>query len=146
MTVEKRFTEEEKLLIQNAVKMAELDTSGEIRVHIEMKCREKVLDRAAYIFKKLEMHKTKLRNGVLFYLALVDRKFAILGDAGINMKVSDNFWDNIKEECLSYFQDGEIAEGLSVGIKMAGKQLKEHFPYQDDDVNELSDEISFGGK
>lgn len=126
--------------------MAELDTSGEIRVHIELHCEGDVLDRAAYIFKKLEMHKTKLRNGVLFYLALDDRKFAILGDVGINMKVPANFWDEIKEKMLGYLKAGNIAEGLSDGISMAGRQLKVHFPYKKDDVNELNDEISFGGK
>ena len=146
MSVHTKISEEEKIQIKNAIKMAELDTSGEIRVHIEEKCVGEVLDRAAFLFKRLEMHKTKLRNGVLFYLAIDDRKFAILGDAGINTKVPDNFWDDINETCLAYFRDNKIAEGLSKGIRMAGRQLKEHFPYQLDDVNELDDEISFGEK
>lgn len=146
MPIEKQFTEVEKLQIQNAVKMAELDTSGEIRVHIERKCLADALDRAAYIFQKLEMHKTDLRNGVLFYLAVEDHKFAILGDAGINAKVPENFWDEIKGKMLEYLKSGQIAVGLSEGITMAGKQLKEHFPYQAGDVNELEDGISFGGK
>ncbi len=90
------------------------------------------------------MHKTELRNGVLFYLAVKDQKFAILGDAGINVKVPDNFWDDIKEHMLLNFKDSKYAKGLEEGIKMAGEQLKKHFPFQSDDVNELSDEISFG--
>ena len=90
------------------------------------------------------MHKTKLRNGVLFYMALKDHKFAILGDAGINQIVAENFWDDIKEKMLEYFKDDKITEGLSMGIEMAGEALKKHFPIQDEDVNELSDEISFG--
>jgi uncharacterized membrane protein len=146
MTIENMFAEAEKLQIKNAIKMAELDTSGEIRVHIERCCKADVLDRAAYIFKKIGMHKTQLRNGVLFYLAIEDRKFAILGDAGINAKVPENFWDSIKENVFAHFKDGKIVDGLSEGIKMAGQQFKEHFPYQQDDVNELDDEISFGGK
>ncbi len=146
MSVHKKLTEEEKIQIKNAIQMAELDTSGEIRVHIEERCREEVLDRAAFLFEKLKMHKTKLRNGVLFYLALEDRKFAILGDAGINSKVPDTFWDEIKATCIAHFGENKIAEGLSKGIRMAGQQLKEHFPYQSDDVNELDDEISFGEK
>jgi uncharacterized membrane protein len=92
------------------------------------------------------MHKTKLRNGVLFYLAVKDRKFAILGDAGINAKVPEGFWDNIKDTMLNHFKNGEFARGLSEGIKMTGEQLKKHFPWKSDDVNELSDEISFGNK
>ena len=144
MSVLKYFSEKDKLQIKNAIRAAELNTSGEVRVHIEKHCREDVLDRAAYIFKKLEMHKTELRNGVLFYLAVDDRKFAILGDAGINQKVPDDFWEEIKEKMAEKFKEGLFAEGLSQGIRMAGEQLKVHFPYQEDDVNELSDEISYG--
>lgn len=124
--------------------MAELDTSGEIRVHVEGHCKVDVLDCAAYWFKKLKMHKTALRNGVLFYLAVNDRKFAILGDAGINSKVPENFWEMNKEHMKSKFVAGQFADGLAEGILMAGEQLKTHFPYQADDTNELSDDISFG--
>ncbi len=146
MSVQKYFSEENKLQISNAIRVAETDSSGEIRVHIEKHCKSDVLDRAAYIFDKLEMQKTKLRNGVLFYLAVEDKKFAILGDAGINQKVPEDFWQSIKEAALKKFKDGLYAEGLAEGIISAGKQLKEHFPYESDDVNELSDEISFGDK
>ena len=127
-----------------AVKEAELNTSGEIRVHLENSCKEEVLDHAAFIFEKLEMHKTEQRNGVLFYLAVKDHKFAILGDAGINAKVPEHFWENIKEKMAGVFKEGRFAEGLSQGVIMAGEQLKAHFPYQKDDVNELSDDISIG--
>ncbi|RXQ97671.1 TPM domain-containing protein [Ancylomarina salipaludis] len=138
------FSKEEQKAIKEAIAEAETNTSGEIRVHIENSCPDDVMDRAAYIFAKLEMQKTQLRNGVLFYLAIRDHKFAILGDAGINAKVSESFWNHTKEEILGYFKQGEFAKGLSEGIKMAGQQLKTHFPYQADDVNELSDDISFG--
>ena len=139
------FSREEKEQIKAAVKEAETNTSGEIRVHIDNHCKEDVLDRAAWWFAKLEMHKTEKRNGVLFYLAVKDQKFAILGDAGINAVTPDDFWDNIKEKMLGHFTEGAFAAGLSEGILMAGEALRSHFPYQDDDVNELSDEISFGG-
>lgn len=135
---------EERERIVAAIKKAELNTSGEIRVHIESTCSENVLDRAAHYFEKLKMHKTALRNGVLFYLALEDRKFAILGDLGINNKVPIGFWDNIKAEMTLLFKNGDLTGGLERGVLMAGEQLKTHFPYQNDDVNELSDEISFG--
>ena len=139
------FTKEEKALIKSAVKEAELNTSGEIRVHIDNHCREEVMDRAAWWFGKLEMHKTEQRNGVLFYLAVKNNKFAILGDAGINAVTPEDFWDTIKEKMLASFKEGEFATGLTDGILMAGEQLKEQFPYQDGDVNELPDDISFGG-
>ncbi len=140
------FSEEEKQKIMEAIREAEKNTSGEIRVHIEKDCKTDVLDRAAYIFEKLKMHKTKLRNGVLFYLAVEDRKFAILGDAGINKVTPDDFWENIKEAMLALFREGKFADGLVKGILMAGEKLKEHFPYQADDINELPDDISYGDK
>ena len=146
MSVQKFFTEEEKKKVTTAVKTAELNTSGEIRVHVEGKCPGDVMDSAAYWFEKLAMHKTELRNGVLFYLAIDDRKFAILGDGGINAKVPEDFWEKIKEHMLSKFKESQFADGLAEGIIMAGEQLKKHFPHQTDDVNELSDEISFGKK
>jgi uncharacterized membrane protein len=138
------FSREEKNAIKKAIAEAELNTSGEIRVHIEGRCKSDLLDRAAYIFQKLAMQKTERRNGVLFYLAVNDKKFAILGDAGINKVTPDNFWDNIKERMSEFFKEGKFTDGLAEGIKMAGEQLKLHFPYQQDDVNELPDDISFG--
>lgn len=144
MSVSKFFSEEEKQQITDAIKSAELNTSGEIRLHVEGKCKGDVLDNAAYWFEKLEMHKTEQRNGVLIYLAVDDHKFAILGDAGIDAKVPENFWDEIKGFMLAKFRNGQFADGLSEAILRAGEQLKLHFPYQTDDVNELSDEISFG--
>ncbi len=138
------FTKEQKTLIVNSIKQAELNTSGEVRVHIEDRCKIDVLDRASTVFAKLKMHETKLRNGVLFYLAVKDRKFAILGDRGINAKVHENFWNEIKDLMADKFSQGKFAEGLAEGIIKAGEQLKNYFPYQSDDVNELDDEISFG--
>lgn len=144
MSVHKHFTEEDQLKITNAIRVAENNTSGEIRVHIENHCAGDVLDRAAYLFEKLEMHKTELRNGVLFYLAVEDRKFAILGDAGINHVVPEDFWESTKEVVIGKLKEGKYADGLAEGIVKAGEQLKTHFPHQSDDINELSDEISFG--
>lgn len=144
MGASKLFTTEQKQQIENAIKKAELNTSGEIRVHIEPSCNIDVLDRASEVFAQLKMHKTELRNGVLFYVSIKDRKYAILGDAGINTKTPDDFWDKIKTEMLELFKNNDISGGLERGILMAGEQLKAHFPHQKDDINELSDEISFG--
>ena len=140
------FNQEEKNSILEAIKQAELNTSGEIRVHIEKDCKEDVLDHAAYIFKILDMHKTEKRNGVLFFLSVNDHKFAILGDAGINAVTPDNFWDEIRDIVINNFKEKKFINGLVEGIKMAGEALKEHFPYQKDDINELPDDISFGKK
>jgi len=139
-----KFSKEEKRRIVEAIKSAENKTSGEIQVHLENHCKMDVMDRATEVFAVLKMHKTKLRNGVLFYMAIKDHKFAILGDAGINQTVPDNFWDEIKETMLKKFEQQQITGGLTKGILMAGEALKEHFPIQKDDINELPDEISFG--
>lgn len=141
---EKLFSGENKQKIMEAIRLAELNTSGEIRLHVESRCRIEVLDQAAFIFKQLNMHSTKDRNGVLFYLALKDKKFAVLGDAGINAKVPANFWDDVIALITEHFKKNQFVEGLAKGIELAGQQLKAHFPYQSDDQNELSDEISFG--
>jgi len=143
MKAKELFTEELQKQVVSAIETAELNTSGEVRVHLDDNCKGEVLDRAAYVFEKLEMHKTEQRNGVLFYLAVQDKKFAILGDAGINQKVPDNFWEEIKSEVIANFKNGDFARGLSSGIVKAGEQLQVHFPYQEDDVNELDNEISF---
>lgn len=142
-TARRFFSTEDQEKIVNAILNAELDTSGEIRVHIESFCKADVLDRAAFLFKKLKIDRTELRNGVLFYLAVQSRKFAILGDSGINKAVPPNFWDDIKEMMGKKFTENKFTEGLTLGILEAGKHLKKHFPHHSDDINELSDEISF---
>jgi uncharacterized membrane protein len=142
---EKLFSKADREIILEAIKAAERETSGEIQVHIENHCKGDVLDRAAEVFEKLKMHQTRDRNAVLFYLAVVEHKFAILGDAGINKVVPDNFWENIKAEMIGHFKEKAFTEGLRRGIEMSGQQLQKHFPYQQKgDINELPDEISFG--
>ena len=137
------FTREQQDQIRGAIKEAEDTTSGEIRVHLETKFSGDVLDRAAWIFKQIGMHGTRERNGVLFYLATENKKFAVIGDQGINAKVPENFWDDIKRILEKNFSEGNFTGGLVNGILMTGLHLKEHFPYQKNDVNELPDEISF---
>lgn len=138
------FTPEEQQHILDAISEAERNTSGEIRVHLENSCRGNLLDRAAEWFHHLRMHRTERRNGVLFYLAIRDQQFAILGDQGINQVVPADFWDQIKARMQARFRNGEFLEGLQDGIREAGHQLKQHFPYQTNDVNELPNDISFG--
>ncbi|HAX94619.1 MAG TPA: hypothetical protein DCY25_11910 [Bacteroidales bacterium] len=137
------FTKEQQLQIRDAIKEAEGETSGEIRVHLETSLSGNVLDRAAWIFRHIKMHETEDRNGVLFYLAVRNKKFAVIGDAGINSKVPDGFWDVIKNILEGNFREGKYCEGIIEGILMAGRQLREHFPHSRDDVNELPDDISF---
>ncbi len=140
------FTEEKKAGIKRAIEVAEMETSGEIRVHIEEHCPKNLFDRAVDIFVRLEMHKTRQRNGVLFYVAVGDRKFVVIGDVGINAVVPGNFWEDVRTVVLAHFREEKITEGMMEGIRMAGEQLRAHFPYELGDVNELSNEISIGEK
>ena len=144
MASSKYISKDEQEQIVKAIESAELNTSGEIRVHLESLCSGDPLERAVYLFNKLKMHKTKDRNGVLVYIAFESKKFAIIGDSGINAMVPDNFWDQEKELLLSFLSKGELANGLISVIEIAGNNLKSYFPYQTDDTNEQSNEISFG--
>ena len=137
------LTEIEQEKISNAVESAERFTSGEIRVCIEKTCSEPVLDRAANYFTKLNMNKTAKRNGVLIYVAVADHQFAIIGDSGINRVVPHDFWDETKEAMLSYFKNADLAGGIIEGVRRAGHELQQFFPYKDGDVNELPNEVSF---
>jgi len=142
---EKLFSPEQRAQIVSAIQKAETLTSGEIQVHIENHCKGEVLDRAAEVFETLKMYQTKDRNGVLIYLAVLDHKFAILGDAGINALVPSDFWVETKDLMAGYFRQGKFTEGLIEGIHHAGGQLGDHFPYvAHEDKNELSDDVSFG--
>lgn len=138
------FNKEEQALIVRAIKEAELNTSGEIRVHIESKCKDDAVSRAIYVFNYLKMYETAQRNGVLVYVAHASKKLAIIGDVGINNKVPADFWNKIKDDMISAFSRGCYVEGICEAVKAAGISLKEYFPYQDDDINEQPDEISFG--
>ena len=137
------FSKKQQQDIITAIKEAESNTSGEIRVHIENHSNGAVLDRAAFIFKELKMEDTAARNGVLIYIALKDKQFAIIGDEGINKMVEKDFWNDVKDEMAEFFKSGNFTEGVVKGILRSGEKLKKYFPHQDDDVNELSDEISF---
>ena len=138
------FNKDEEARIVSAVKEAELKTSGEIRIHVEKHSKLDPMKRAVEMFEKLGMTKTEQRNGVLIYIATVDHKFAIIGDKGINEAVPEDFWETTKELMAAQFKAGNLAEGIIAGIKNAGIQLKAFFPYEKGDVNELSDNISYG--
>ena len=134
---------EEDHRVVEAIRQAELNTSGEIKVHIENHCRGDVEERSLFVFNYLKLNETQLHNGVLIYLAIKDHKFAILGDEGINKVVENGFWNDVKDLMLSHFREGRFTEGLEQGIQRCGEKLKTYFPYQSDDINEIPDEISY---
>ena len=138
------FSAKDKEKIIEAIEAAERLTSGEIRVHVESGCGKDTIVRAKEVFEKLGMVSTELRNGVLIYLAIKERRFAIIGDQGINEVVPANFWEETKEQMSIYFKEGCFVDGVCYGINSTGRQLAAHFPYKSNDVNELSNDISEG--
>ena len=152
--VEDFLTKDDEQEIVSAIGIAEKNTSGEIRVHIENGTSLKgelakqtsvaALDRAKEVFRNLNMENTQERNGVIIYVAVKSKQFAIYGDKGINEKGGHDFWDCTKDVMANQFKNGNFKQGLIDGILRAGEQLKTHFPYQDNDTNELSNEISRG--
>lgn len=144
MNPKKFFNTEQQQQIVDAIKTAELNTNGEIRVHVENHCKGDIMDRSAMVFNMLKMNKTANRNGVLIYLAVEDKKFSIIGDEGINRLVERDFWNDVKDEMSKRFREGDFTGGVVNGILRVGEKLKVFFPYQSDDVNELPDDISFG--
>jgi len=144
MKLKNTLTTQQQQAILKSIREAENGTSGEIRIHLESRCKGDPISRAIQIFQKLKMHETALRNGAIIYIAIEDKKFAIFGDEGINKVVPENFWEDVKEEMRQKFVNDDFAEGIITGIKQVGIKLKEYFPHQSGDVNELSDEISLG--
>lgn len=142
--IEEWLTREELDRVRDAVRIAEKRTSGEIRVHLDVAIMEEVLDHAAYVFKDLGMAETEARNGVLIYVSVPGRKVAVIGDVAIHAKLGDTYWHDVLEVILGHFRQDNFCDGLCAGVELLGEKLREHFPYQRDDVNELSDDVSFG--
>ena len=142
--VEDFLTKNEEAEVVEAIRLAEKNTSGEIRVHLEKETSIAPIERAVEVFHELGMDTTQLRNGVIIYVAVKSKQFAIYGDQGINDKVDDDFWDCTKDIMVSHFKTGNNVQALVEGIHNAGEQLKIHFPFEDDDTDELSNEISKG--
>jgi uncharacterized membrane protein len=138
------LTKEEEQEIVEAIRLAEKETSGEIRIHIEKTTSKDPFDRALEVFHLLEMDQTELKNGVLIYLAVEDKKFVICGDKGINELVEADFWDTTKNSMANHFKNSNFKQGLVEGITKAGIQLQKYFPFKEGDINELSNEISKG--
>ena len=142
--VEDFLTKNEEAEVVEAIRLAEKNTSGEIRVHLEKETSIAPIERAVEVFHELGMDTTQLRNGVIIYVAVKSKKFAIYGDKGINDKVDVDFWDCTKYIMVNHFKTGNNVQALVEGIHNAGEQLKKYFPFEDDDTDELSNEISKG--
>lgn len=144
LSISELFDDDSRKRIEDAIREAELGTSGEIRVHGEDECSEDPLDHAAFIFQELNMHRTVLRNGVLVYIAIKNHKLAIIGDVGINSITGPDFWKEVNDLMIEYFKKDQIIEGMLKGIERIGQKLKEYFPIEAKDKNELPNQVTFG--
>ena len=144
MRPEDLLTADQQATVVDAVRLAEKGTSGEIRIHIDGECSIDPMHRAEEVFNRLGMYRTKLRNGVLIYLACNSKVFAIIGDEGINKRVPEHFWEDVLEIMGTRFREGRFTEGLAEAVTTVGKKLKFFFPYSSEDINEQPDDISFG--
>lgn len=142
--VEDFLSQNEEDEIVQAILQAERNTSGEIRVHIERTAHISHYNRALEVFRLLKMFNTKEQNAVLLYIAVDDHKFVIYGDKGINDVVPNNFWDSTKNVIQNQFKQGKFKQGIINGILKVGEELKAHFPWSSDDVDELPNEVSKG--
>ena len=140
----KFFNKDEEERIMAAIRMAETASSGEIRLYVESECADSVEKRTVEIFKKLKMFKTQERNGVLIYIAMESRKFAIFGDEGIHKKMGFSFWTTEVATLKTFLTEERMVDGICKVALDIGEVLKVHFPYQSDDKNELSDKPVYG--
>lgn len=138
------FSEQERIEIKQTIEIVEAQTSAEIVVCLEKYCDVDPIVRALEYFGKLNMSSTKLRNGVLIYIATLDKVFAIIGDDGIHKMVGQDFWEDAKRTMTEYFKQGLLAKGIIKGVEKVGVVLNKHFPRMQDDENELSDDIIIG--
>ncbi len=143
-SIENFLTQNEEQEIVAAIREAEKNTSGEIRVHLEKNCEGDIMQHAIEVFHFLKMDNTKLQNGVLIYVAVDQKQFVIYGDKGINDVVNDDFWEDTKNLMVSHFKQQEFKSGLIAGILKAGKELETYFPWQHGDIDELPNTISKG--
>ena len=140
----KFFQKEGERLVIEAIQVTEKQTSGEVRVHVQEHCRGDILVDAARVFRALKMDKTAERNGVLIYIVPERHEFAVIGDKGINEKVPENYWDDVRNIMQQHFRNQDFTEGTVQAVRLVGEKLKEHFPFKEGDKNELPDDISYG--
>lgn len=135
--------------IARASANAEAHTSGEIRVHLERRVPRgrrgvvgDVLERARDVFWRLGIQRTRERNGVLIYLAIEDRRFAIVGDEGIHARVGNDHWVSMRDLMVEKLKNQQPGEAILSAISETVRVLREHFPRRPDDTDELSDQVS----
>jgi uncharacterized membrane protein len=142
--VRKFVSEVELDAVARAIAEVEAVSSAEVRVHLDHRCPGEAMAQAVGVFERLGMHRTALRHGVLIYVAIADRKLAVIGDQGIHARVGDEYWRGLVATITGEFRQGHPGDGLVTAVRDLRDVLATHFPRRPDDQNELSDEVSIG--
>ena len=142
--VRKLLSEADLEVVTRAIREAEAHTSAEIRVHVDARCPGDAVARAVQVFERLGMHRTAERHGVLIYVAIGDKKLAVIGDRGIHERAGEGYWQDLLGAATSHFREARPRDGLVHALRELGQVLRRHFPRRRDDVNELGDEVSIG--
>jgi uncharacterized membrane protein len=141
----RRFLSEVDLhAVAAAIGAVEKQTAAEVRVHLDAHCPGDAMAQAVAVFERLGMHRTAERHGVLIYVAIEDRKLAVLGDQGIHDRLGQTYWDRLVQDILAHFRDERPRDGLLHAVGEVGAALRQHFPRRSDDDNELPDQLSIG--
>jgi uncharacterized membrane protein len=140
--VRKFLSEADLDAVRHAITEAETGTSAEIRVHLDHRCPGEPMARAVAVFERLGMHRTAERHGVLIYVAVADRKLAVIGDQGIHERVGEAYWQRLAADVTRHFREERPRDGFLHAVRELGEALRRHFPRRPDDRNELRDEVS----
>jgi uncharacterized membrane protein len=149
--IRRLFSDADLEAIVRAIREVEAASSGEVRVHMERHVEPArgagaaaadPLVRARAVFQQLGMHRTARRNGVLIYLAVEDRRLAIVGDEGIHARVGESAWTGIRDLMVGELRAGHPTEALLGAIAEVARLLARHYPPSGDDTDELPDRIS----
>lgn len=98
---------------------------------------EEVEEAAITSFYREKLYRTRDQNGILIFISVLERRVYILGDRGIDAKINDNGWQDIVSGLTAGIRRGKQGEALLAAVNQVGEILKQHFPIQEGDRNEL---------
>lgn len=131
-------------LIEKAVAEAESCTSGEVVVRLKQSVdttAQTVREAAFEEFLRLGVKETRLRNGILLFIALDQQQVELIADEGIYKVVPQGTWQRVVDIITLGFRAGVPAHAIVMGVKLISDLLSSHFPPLPTDTNELSDRV-----
>lgn len=105
------------------------------------------LDRAVHeqamkAFVEEEVFNTRDRTGILLFVSLFEHRIEVVGDSGINAKVSPEDWIHVVERIRDGIRSGHVTDGFVDAIGQCGELLRRKgVEIRPDDDNELPDSV-----